>query len=1243
MHQNALKSLSVTALGFVLGARGVEWQTIPADGTKVVALSGTLADNFSEQGNSAANPNQGGAQGYNLCPAGSATVALTKSAENKDLYRFFSSIIATNGTAPTVTLDLSGLNGAPFQFHGNLHFKSDATLHIKGTNTFVMGSDQNWPSYYPTFNVPYKVEFDEDVTDGKVVFKNQICVYAKPPDLAHEIADNATVSMHNNVLGFGSSITLDRYDLALMDSSATGCAPVPQGTMITVPAGRILYLFPCTVNADWRWTRAGGIITNDIVLAGGKLGLQAATSSEFHLAGSITGTGDLFSAWTFSAWSTWNRVTGPVDFTGNIDLAYGSSKDVALELGGVLPGAHFGTVRLSGVQNKQTLLALKPSSSAPDHTLVPVMIDLLENPSGAAADKASVLTRRPLSLTVGNVAHNLSFTESGPVTLNALGSNVVVRHVGQVKAPGYVTLPTNGVYLTWGKAARTEFNLSDFALPDSVGRMIEVDDNMLSLYNPTSGCQVCVSESGTLNLGVGTGRMAVRSEGGTVNVTGRAGDWGSLPVLWIDPSAAGTVSNLVVHYENSYAAYDNEDNSARLKLGQTIRYTNDFPFVNGIFDCRGASASYKLWNDRYDNLYNGNHNTMHGTFPYLVTGGLNGKATLSFGKIGTAYNNVRHDYVDDTWKNVNFSNMSRIYVTLAGDIVGTKVLNPRYVVMVFGSQQGGGNALLAGRSTGELSRGGNTLDAPIFTNTAYEAWIDGSKVNPVDTSLLNGGWQVITLGLKGATVYGLGFDRNAAGDNGGQNYAEVLFFDEELTEMQRQAVEIYLAEKWGLASNYNYPAWVEDAVEAVPVYGTGTVNLKTDAALGGAFAGTVNLNGHALTVDGVALPPTDSDIDTDGCVGWYDPDCAGTFTTRDVPDKTPPTRLARLNDRLGTADGRRSLSGAAAPQRAPWINTALRGFGPSRNWLDFSDVAYNAGYFGNNLRFREMQNGQETGDVVTNAFRTIVMAMDSSRGGGQPFVDGANVAAAGVAYYAKRVDKKASDPIYPSGSDEILTQGRTYLDGNRVANPSATGFRGRPEILTVIPTNAYGMLCFDYFGNSENKSITNATSLILGESLLYNRELDDAERTRVEAYLAWKWLGLTREGYSILTNATVTGAGSVTAANVSLLPRFAADCTAALTLGSGDFAFTLAGDTVTGARDFGQCTLALPDSCAISVTCVGKAIIGDYLLISCGAFEGNPTFTLNDQGFGSARMSLIKDANTLKLHVVPAGMSIMLR
>lgn len=101
---------------------------------------------------------------------------------------------------------------------------------------------------------------------------------------------------------------------------------------------------------------------------------------------------------------------------------------------------------------------------------------------------------------------------------------------------------------------------------------------------------------------------------------------------------------------------------------------------------------------------------------------------------------------------------------------------------MFGSQQGGGNALI-GNGSGMFSRGGSTLDAPIFkAGTSLEAWVDGVKVDPTASNLLNGGWQVITLDIKNNTVKGLGFDSSDGSGNGGQNYAEVIFVSGELTD-----------------------------------------------------------------------------------------------------------------------------------------------------------------------------------------------------------------------------------------------------------------------------------------------------------------------------------------------------------------------------------------------------------------------------------------------------------------------------
>ena len=287
MKSIGFKLVGVAAFCCALFAQGaITWRNVGA-GTTLTIPCGT--------GQNSVNLNVGRADGFNLCCDDGATIAVTDLASGKGA-KLFSTIVATNGTAPVVTLDLSGLNGAPFRLQGSLHFKNDATLHIKGTNTLVMGSNEDWPSYYPTFNVPNRVIFDEGV-DGKIVFDGQICLYAKPSDLTFEIADDSVVAVHNNILGFGSEITLTNYDLAIFDSTDTTGKPLstPEMSTITVPTGRTLYLFPCQINSSFRWDRKNGIISNNVVLAGGKLGVE--TTGDARLAGSITGTGDIFCAW----------------------------------------------------------------------------------------------------------------------------------------------------------------------------------------------------------------------------------------------------------------------------------------------------------------------------------------------------------------------------------------------------------------------------------------------------------------------------------------------------------------------------------------------------------------------------------------------------------------------------------------------------------------------------------------------------------------------------------------------------------------------------------------------------------------------------------------------------------------------------------------------------------------------------------------------------------------------------------
>ena len=758
--------------------------------------------------------------------------------------------------------------------------------------------------------------------------------------------------------------------------------------------------------------------------------------------------------------------------------------------------------------------------------------------------------------------------------------------------------------------------------------------------------------------GMAETRMAVNTEEGAEVILSRVdADWQSLPTLWLDASVATSITDLTIDYEDSYACYD--DAGTYLKTGETICYSNNFPFVRGWLDWRAEQTTVKMWNNRYDKKHPDSepnfHKSMHGTFPYLVTNGLNGKNYLSFGKRGVNYNNVQYTYADDTTKNCNFSNMSRIFMTkFASDVTVASdcTIKPKYVIMVFGSQMGGGVGLLGDNSSESKFVRTDGVDNPILpSDTTMTAWVDGQPIsNPgTATHVLNGGWQVITLGVNGNSVHGLGYSTSSGSNNGGQNYAEIICIEQEITEKQRQTIEIYLAEKWGLADKYHYPDWAKQRFATV--YGTGTVKLEADAKLGGAFKGTVDLNGKDLVIDGAALPPTDAAVDTTDCVGWFDPDDATTCSYVENAAKSPSTRLMWLYDRLGKDDGRYALTGAQK-ERAPWIDESAHGFGPVRRWVDYSNGEIsNKGSDGNTLRFRLMKNGSGTGNVVSNEFKTIIMVQDSARGGGQPFLDGENVLAAGRPLYKERKLQACSSPIYPSGTSAVLTDGQTYLDGQAV-DGTTTGFNGRGEVLSVIPNGKYAPVCFAHLKNSENIALrADSYAEIQGEILMWNRVLDETERKVVEAYLSYKWLGLANEGYSDLTAATVTGAGKVTAASAALLPKFAAGFTGTVSVPLDDgLAFTLAtvdqATTVEGALDFGGGALEVPagvTALTVSVAASGaKPHSGSYKLIGWAA-KPAVTWNLSLDGWTREQCALRVADDGLYLDLERLGMTVIVR
>lgn len=770
--------------------------------------------------------------------------------------------------------------------------------------------------------------------------------------------------------------------------------------------------------------------------------------------------------------------------------------------------------------------------------------------------------------------------------------------------------------------------------------------------------QVKVASGATLDYRASSSSAAARmpihvAAGATLNVGAPWADgWSFRPLLWLDGGAAATLSDIVITYADSCVNYDH---APFLAVGQTVCDEAGHPFVKGWLDCRADQQDVKMGNNRYDATLDGTHNVISACHPRRVRGGLNGMDYLSFDRpsracvvtnVGDSAATVVQPLSNTALPRLFFS----AYASAPEACTENHPLKPRVAFFVYGSQQGGGGALLGGNKNflraGTV--GAHTKDDAILADNAAGArvWLDGAEVDPTKTGF-SGGWQVVTIdfGSTSAAFTGLGYGEQSSEDNGGQAYAEVILVDEELTDRQRQTVEIYLAEKWGLSDRYVCP---DDARAAV--YGDGTVNLVSDMALSGAFAGVLNLNGHTLTIDGVAPPPTEADIDTTGMTGWYDPEAAGALvreTSSAQKPKSPAERVLWLYDRRASAtamDGLHALT-AVTVDRGPWVDASAHGFGSVRNWLDYSNVAYvdwantaaDKIYNGNTLRFRVAQDGTWTGNVVSNAFRTLVMAQDSKYGGGQPFVDGNSVnPSAAATLYKVRAGQTAEAPIYPAGTADVLTKGVTRLDGVPV-DGATQGFRGRPEVLSVQPDGAYAPVCFDFISNSERRYGADSRAAVQGEILMWDRKLDAAELETVEAYLSWKWLGLTAPGFVALTDAVVSGAGTVRAASLAVLPRMAADSTATVEVTSARLAFACEKGVLSGAKDLGGARLRLPPACTVEVSFAGSLRAGDYPLVSCGGGLAATTFTLTPSVYRGKELSLVPADGSLVLRVAPRG------
>ena len=682
-------------------------------------------------------------------------------------------------------------------------------------------------------------------------------------------------------------------------------------------------------------------------------------------------------------------------------------------------------------------------------------------------------------------------------------------------------------------------------------------------------------------------------------------DWRDRAALWIDPSTT-TPGGFGTCAKDEWWGIISTSISNNFVTGATA--TGGGLYIEYMPDCRPDRTYYFGRNGRnYQHLADKTNpyaECLQSVYAYQKFNGCNGLTTICC--VGS----------------------SRRIPLAKGDVKGdsTTSIPANMVVMVFGSQDGGGKALV-GTSDGAFARTAGVANG-LTTSASANIWLDGVKVTSPNTQTLNGGWQVVSVDTTGHNVNGFGWAKNYS-DAGGQNYGEILVFTNALSDVERTAVESYLAAKWGV-STYNGSAAA--TVRAVGRTGALEVAPDTQVTLGGCYAGTIDVKaGATLTMR----------------VGWFDPDAEGALYQ-------PNRSGARAEEIQSVFQRGKTLTDIvdndvflwAPGSRRPFRVLGARGWGPVRAWIDCQeiDVSNPNVDTGNCLRPRQYPNtsptGGDGGSNMTIPCRTVFMASDSFRGGASPVLGGVS----GGEGIAVRPAGDYRSPIWASGTHARITGGETRLNGVRVASPTTTGFTGAPEVFSFTTTADQSIGCF---GNLYNTQKGVNYGEVFGEILLYNQVLTGADRLAVEAYLMGKWCGTLPEGYSDLREATVSaGSGTVTAP-AAKLPMFGDSFTGTVVAPDAtlDFVFNGAAGTVDRPLIARGATLDLPAAVTINVVCANMAGSDgtSVPLIDVAAFASPVTWTFNATNTGGKTVSLRAEGGQVLLEVIPSGTTILFR
>ena len=753
--------------------------------------------------------------------------------------------------------------------------------------------------------------------------------------------------------------------------------------------------------------------------------------------------------------------------------------------------------------------------------------------------------------------------------------------------------------------------------------------------------------------------------------------WKSKVLHWFDASDSATV-----------VPFSFDPNTAFGWTGVENKFNGNQIVIGWKDKVEGSNLSF--YNSRIWNNYS-NYASMKGDYnlqvmPYLVADGLNGKPYVSFGdmhKGGVA--NARYDS-SGALATASFEDR-RLWAwngATPGDTKpssgDTTTFGAKYCIMVFGSQQGGGKAILGdagGTGCGNLARpNGLVTDAWTYYESGCSFKVDGVDVAP-RTDKPNGGWQIVSMDMTATNIVvnGLG-THQSVNTYGGQNYAEIIFFGVAPTDAERRACESYLAEKWSLKSTYSFRAGTETFSELSGGEGTTvtigdydtddltgsnkTYSTPGEVTIAGNYKGTINVaSGKTLVVSDRPAPLDAYDMpQQNNIVAWFDPSLDGAIDFHQSAEAE--TGVARLYSRTASgvdkSDGAYWMGMQAQVKgdtpgiankvgRYPFlVNTAYdgaSGMAPIMPWMDFTVNATGDGN-GNTLRSHVLPDLRvEPTSASFTTFRSLFMALDSSAGGGNPVGDA--IEFNGNIKPRAGYGEDFSKPIWASGT---MAMAHTWLDTNEV-NGTAQGYSGRGEVLgfeTAADLAANSGLFLGYY----NPNHGNTNYEHIAETVVYSTTLAAAERQTVQKYLMAKWFGDLNNEFCDLSGATVTGAGNVKSASLRNLPTFGEGFTGNVSGGSSMTFRVNAQGKASAVIDPIEVdhAVALDSECTVTVTVIGsgKLAAGTYTLLSATSLTGGDTIVVNVVN-GTERkltnLSVCKEGNAIKLVVAARGTVIM--